>query len=116
MWLYRAQRILSINISYVVALHKGMHEDLACSTASRLREHHWWCAYAGSWACDMLSRIMGISDQERQILDLLSEGCSIKEIAERMGTSVEVVKVSIDEILEKVASLPPYRKRGYAVS
>jgi hypothetical protein len=33
--------------------------------------------HAGSRVCDMLSRIMGISDQERQIPDLLSEGCSI---------------------------------------
>jgi DNA-binding CsgD family transcriptional regulator len=72
--------------------------------------------YAGSRVCDMLSRIMGISDQERQILDLLSEGCSINEIADKMGISVEAVKFSIDNILEKVASLPPYRKRGYAVS
>ena len=42
----------------------------------------------------MLSRIMGISDQERQILDLLPEGWAIKEIAEKMRISIEVVKLS----------------------
>ena len=57
----------------------------------------------------MLSAIMGMSDLEEQILELLAQGHSIREIAGKLEISVEVVQFSIDGILEKVASLPLHR-------
>jgi len=44
----------------------------------------------------------GLSPREREILELLTEGCLYKEIAERLGIGIETVRTHVRRIYEKL--------------
>ena len=53
-----------------------------------------------------------LSGRERDVLALLSEGCTNKEVAQRLGVAPETIKSHIKQIFQKLA----VARRSHAVS
>ena len=52
--------------------------------------------------CDEQTKLQRLSPRERQVLTLLADGCSTKEIAARLGVSIKTAETHRRNITEKL--------------
>jgi DNA-binding NarL/FixJ family response regulator len=48
------------------------------------------------------ARLNDLTDREKEVLDLLTQGCTNRQIAEQLAISANTVKKHVDHILQKL--------------
>ncbi|MBI5817908.1 MAG: response regulator transcription factor [Verrucomicrobia bacterium] len=106
-------------------LKDGAFEELACAIRTVIDGHTYLCPrVAKTVVKDYLRDAMvvtsprghGLSDREREVLQLIAEGWSTKEVADRLDVSVKTIETHRARIMERlgvhsVAELTKYAVR-----
>lgn len=62
----------------------------------------------------MLVDSVRMTPREREVINLIAEGCSNKDIAKRLGIATHTVKSHVRNIMEKLALHPRLQIAAYA--
>ncbi len=60
--------------------------------------------HPGAIAPAVAARVSDLTDREKEVLDLLTHGCTNRQIAERLAISSNTVKKHVDHILQKLGA------------